>query len=98
MPITDPQSDPFVAGIRDRIAELDRRLVETLNARLELVAELKRYKERHDLPFLDPERERLLIDHLVATNRGPLSADGLRAIYGEVLDLVKRELASGDFA
>jgi len=51
------------------------------------------------LPFLDPDRERQLLDDLVSANRGPLSDEGLRELFGELLDLTKREVAGdGDAA
>ena len=83
-----------ITRLRDEISELDRRILDAVNARVELVAELKRYKEEHGLPFVDPDRERQLLDELVAANRGPLSDDGLRDLFREVLDLVKREVSN----
>jgi chorismate mutase len=83
-----------ISRFRDEISELDRRILDAVNARVELVAELKRYKEEHGLPFVDPDRERQLLDELVAANRGPLSDDGLRDLFREVLDLVKREVSN----
>ena len=82
-----------ISRFRDEISELDRRILDAVNARVELVAELKRYKEEHGLPFVDPDRERQLLDELVAVNGGPLSDEGLRDLFREVLDLVKREVS-----
>ena len=45
-----------VERFRDEIRATDRALTAALNRRLELVAELKRYKDEHGLPFVDPER------------------------------------------
>jgi chorismate mutase len=56
------------------------------------VAELKRYKDAHGIPFVDSEREAQLIDERLSENPGPLSDDGLRAFYVELLALMKREL------
>jgi len=44
------------------------------------------------IPFVDPERERRLLDELASANRGPLSAEGLRELFCELLDLTKREV------
>jgi chorismate mutase/prephenate dehydratase len=81
-----------VERFRDEIREIDRALTAALNRRLELVAELKRYKEEHDLPFVDPERERRLLEERLAENQGPISDEGLRAFYVELLALIKREV------
>ena len=85
-------ADAEVARFRERITELDRLIVDGVNRRLELVAELKRYKDEHGLAFVDPDRERSMVESRVEENDGPLSDDGLRAFYVELLALTKREL------
>ncbi len=84
--------DPLIQLLRERIADNDRKLVEALNARLQLVARLKRLKEERGLDFVDAAREKWLLQHLGGANRGPLSAEGLREFYTELLDLTKREV------
>ncbi|MBA2332014.1 MAG: chorismate mutase [Actinobacteria bacterium] len=83
--------DP-IESIRTRLTELDERIVETLNRRLELVTELRRVKAARGLGFLDPAREEWLRSHLETFNRGPLSADGLNELVSDVLALMKREV------
>lgn len=85
-------TDDAVSRLRDEIRSVDRELTAGLNRRLELVAELKSYKDAHGIPFVDAEREARLIDERLAENPGPLSDDGLRAFYIELLALMKREL------
>ena len=70
----------------------DLKIVEAVNARLELVARLKRVKEERGIDFLDPAREEWLLQHLAEANPGPLSAEGLRELHAELLALTKREL------
>ena len=84
--------DPRIAQLREQLTANDVEIVEALNTRLELVAELKQVKEEIGADFLDPAREEWLLQHLASTNRGPLSEDGLREIYTELLALTKREL------
>jgi chorismate mutase/prephenate dehydratase len=81
-----------VEHFRAEIGALDREILAAVNRRLEIVAELKRYKDEHGLPFVDPEREAQLLDALVRANAGPLSEEGVRALFVDVLALVKREL------
>jgi chorismate mutase len=85
-------AEDTVAALRERIAAQDRALLAAVNERLRLVAELKRWKADHGLAFLDPERERRLVEALAAANEGPLSEEGLRELFAAVLDLTKREL------
>jgi chorismate mutase len=85
-------SDPVIEQFRERISEIDQALLATVNARLELVAELKRYKESKGIGFVDPERERALLAELAEANSGPLSEEGLRTLFEAVLALTKREV------
>ena len=87
-------ADDEVARFRERITELDRLILDAVNRRLELVAELKRYKDANGIAFVDPDRERSMVETRVEENDGPLSDDGLRAFYIELLALTKRELES----
>ena len=87
--------DPHVRGLRDRITELDRGILEALNARLRLAGELKCYKESRGLELVDAEREEWLLHHLAEHNPGPLSREGLEQLYRAILELVKRELVRG---
>ena len=87
-------ADPVVAALREQITALDVRLLETVNARIETVEKLRRYKAQNDLPFVDPDREQALLRELKALNTVPLSESGVEELVTFVLDLVKRELTS----
>ena len=89
-------SDPLIRQLREQISDNDVAIVEAVNARLKLVARLKRVKEERGIDFLDPAREEWMLQYLTRANRGPLSPDGLREIYTELLDLSKREVARGE--
>ena len=94
---TEP-NDPLIRQLREQLSDNDVKIVEALNARLKLVAQLKRAKEERGIGFLDPAREAWMLQYLTRANRGPLSAEGLREIYTELLDLTKREIAREDEA
>jgi chorismate mutase len=93
-----PSEDPFVAGIRRELSDIDRALVEIVNRRLRLVAKLKRYKDEHGIGFVDLAREEWMLQYLRRANRGPLSAEGLSHLYHELLDLTKREVLAQEGA
>jgi 3-deoxy-7-phosphoheptulonate synthase/chorismate mutase len=86
------ETDPLIKQLREQISDNDRVVVEAMNKRLQLVAQLKRYKESRGIGFLDPEREEWMIQYLSRANRGPLSAEGLRELFAAILDLTKREV------
>jgi chorismate mutase/prephenate dehydratase len=91
--VAAPEQDPVIRELREQISEVDREILERINTRLGLVARLKRHKDEHGISFLDPEREASMVDARVRENRGPLSEDGLRSFYADLLALTKRELA-----
>jgi chorismate mutase len=87
--------DPLIKELRRQISDTDRSIVDAFNARLRLVARLKSHKESRGIDFLDPEREEWMLQDLTRANRGPLSADGLKELLEEILDLTKREVKRG---
>ena len=90
--MSESHIDPTVLRLRGEISEVDRAILAVVNARIELVAQLKRHKDAVGLPFLDSDRERRLIEELDEKNGGPLSAEGLEELYTYLLDLTKREV------
>ena len=86
------EPDHVVGRLREQITANDRVLLGAVNRRLELVAELRRYKEERGIDFVDPERERWMLADLERANGGPLSDDGVRKLLAFLLDLTKREL------
>jgi chorismate mutase / prephenate dehydratase len=85
-------NDDVVNGLRDEITAIDRKLVALVNRRIETVARLKRHKDEHGIAFVDPNREAQMIADRLRENEGPMSDDGLRAFYIELLALIKREV------
>jgi chorismate mutase len=93
---TTVNDDPLIKQLRQQISDTDRSLVDSFNARLRLVARLKSYKESRGIDFIDPEREEWMLQYLSRANRGPLSQDGLKELFDEILDLTKREVQRGE--
>jgi chorismate mutase len=85
--------DPVIKAFRDEIVALDVRLLGIVNARIQAVEKLRRYKAQRGIAFLDPAREAWLAQYLKRVNAGPLSEDGLGELHRFVLELVKREVA-----
>lgn len=89
-------ADQVIRQLRAEISDNDRALVEAVNRRLRLVAQLKRYKEARGLEFVDVAREEWMLRDLLRANRGPLTIEGLEEIYAHVLDLTKREVGRAE--
>jgi len=88
----EQNNDPLIRQLREQISDADRTIIEAVNVRLKLVSRLKEYKESRGMSFVDPEREEWMLSYLTRANRGPLSGEGLNEIFGEILDLTKREV------
>jgi chorismate mutase len=85
-------SDSETQRLRDEIARRDDTILAAINERIELVAELKRHKERTGADFVDAAQEERLLERLETANAGPLSREGVRQLFRDVLALVKSEL------
>ncbi len=94
----DPARDALIRQMRDQIVDNDLKLIQAINKRLDLVAQLRAYKEAQGMPFVDQSREEWMHRFLQGANKGPLSADGLSEIYGHLLELTKRETAKREMA
>jgi chorismate mutase len=87
----DQANDPAVTEVRSQITATDERLVALVNARIQLVAGLHAHKREHGYDTVDPDRERLLLEHLEQVSDGPLSNEGLRKLYATVIELCTAE-------
>jgi chorismate mutase len=92
--VADTNTDPVIRNYREQISDNDLKILEALNKRIKLVKSLKDYKEAQGLSFYDPAREDWVITYLCRANRGPLSNDGLREVFGLILQWAKREAAA----
>lgn len=72
-------------SIREKIDELDNRLVEVLNERLQLAAEIGRLKRSQGGQIYVAEREDAVLRKVIARNQGPIKHEALRAIYREIM-------------
>ncbi|HEY8028785.1 MAG TPA: prephenate dehydrogenase/arogenate dehydrogenase family protein [Gaiellaceae bacterium] len=80
-----------LSGLRDKIAAVDREVLEALNRRLELVRRVRALKQETGAPLIDAAREAELLDELVRSNDGPLGEAAVRSLFSAVLDLMKQE-------
>ena len=85
--------DPVVAAFRERISAADDEVLAAVNRRLSLVAELHAHKRRNAYPVFDAAREQDVVARAIARNGGPLSEEGVRALYGLLLPLCTTEAA-----
>jgi chorismate mutase len=85
-------TDVAVVKARREIDAVDRELLGAVNRRFELVAALHEHKLANELPLRDPGREDSMIAALREENPGPLSDEGVEALFHFVLDLIRKEI------
>jgi len=86
----EPPAPGELDDLRLRIDETDRRLIELLNERAEIVARVGEVKRADGVPIYAPHREAAVLKRVLAMNAGPLSDRAIEGVY--------RELMSGSFA
>ena len=79
-----------IADWRKKIDDLDRRLVELLNARALAAKEIGKLKEHTNMPIYEPDREKVIHENVRKHNRGPLPDDDLKNIYERIIDVMRR--------
>jgi prephenate dehydrogenase len=81
-----------LTDLRERIAAIDAELLDRLNRRLALVAQVQERKQESGTRLIDSKREAELLQDLAGANAGPLSEGAVRSLFSAVLDVMKQEL------
>ena len=76
----------ILAGCRDRIDDLDRRILELLSERTRIVEEIGRVKRHLSLPIYEPRREDEVFENVTTHNPGPLSAESVKRVFERIID------------
>jgi len=71
--------------IRQKIDHIDRQLVELLNERLALAAEIGKVKRSQGGQIYVAEREDAVLRKVAGQNQGPIKNEALKAIYREIM-------------
>ena len=75
-----------LAHCREKIDELDLRLVDLLNERTVVVEEIGRIKQHLTLGIYEPKREEQVYANILEHNRGPLPDDAIKRIFERIID------------
>ncbi len=77
-------------SLRQQIDATDEEILTLINRRLSLAQSIGEIKNREELAVLDPKREQEVLDHLRRHNTGPLSDEGLRNIFREIISAARQ--------
>ena len=75
---------------REKIDEIDRKLVELLNERSRCAIEIGRLKRALNMRVYDPQREREVFRRVREENNGPLDNESLQRLFERVIDECRR--------
>lgn len=71
--------------LRGEIDGIDAALLELLNRRANIVIDIGKLKRSANLKFYSPERERAIIERLIAINKGHFPNNAIKVIFREVI-------------
>jgi chorismate mutase-like protein len=71
---------------RERIDELDRRILDLINERTRIVERIGQVKRRLDLPIYEPKREDEVFANVTGHNRGPLPPEAAKRVFERIID------------
>ena len=86
----ESESQSELTSRRAKIDKIDRKVIDLLNERANVVVEIGQIKRDHDSAIYVPDREKQVLDQVRRYNQGPLSDRCVGAIW--------RELMSGSIA
>jgi len=90
-PMNARGDDPVLLALREEIAAADRDLLAAFTRRLQVAAKIRAHKADRGYEFIDPERERKLLEEWRRANNGAVSDETLLELFESVLGLSKRE-------
>jgi len=71
---------------RRRIDEIDKKLVELLNARSQCALEIGKLKQAAKIPLYQPDRESEVLANAEHNNSGPLTDAAIRRLFERIID------------
>jgi chorismate mutase-like protein len=71
---------------RERIDQVDLRLLELLNQRTSIVEEIGRIKQELRMPIYEPKREDQVFANVLGHNHGPLPPEAVKRIFERIID------------
>ena len=79
-----------ISDWREKIDELDRKLVELLSQRAHAAHEIGKLKRGAGMPIYEPDRERNVFSNVRSVNPGPLPDRDLLRIYERIMDIMRQ--------
>lgn len=88
--MTHEAAHTALAACRDRIDDVDRRILDLLNERTRTVEKIGQIKQAAGLPVYEPKREDQVFANIAGHNQGPLSNDAARRVFERIIDEMRK--------
>jgi chorismate mutase-like protein len=88
-PVLEDAEDA-IERLRANIDQVDEVLLKLLNQRAKWALEIGDVKQRAGLAIYQPDREALVLEHVLTINRGPLRSDAIRRLFERIIDENRR--------
>ena len=83
--MTPEEARRLLEDSRAKIDSLDRKLVDLLNERTRMAAEIGRAKSVLEMQILEPRREESVFRNVTVHNHGPIPNEALKRIYEQIM-------------
>ena len=84
--------DPVLAlgQCRERIDQIDLKILSLLNERTTIVQEIGRVKREANLAIYEPRREDQVFHNVTSNNPGPLPNEAVKRVFERVIDEMRK--------
>ena len=79
--MADDRGSGAIEKFRAEIDEIDSELLRLLNRRALCAQSIGKIKKENNQPIHVPERERVVLERLIARNQGPLTAEAVEEVF-----------------
>ena len=80
----------LLAKCREKIDQVDRKLVALLNERTAIVEEVGQIKKAASMRIYEPRREDQVFENVTSNNQGPLPHDAVKRIFERIIDEMRK--------
>jgi len=78
-----------IAGWRNKIDEIDNKLLKLLNERASYAIEIGKIKKKEGIKIYDPAREDEIFKNLCNSNEGPFKNESITNIFRKIIEETK---------
>jgi chorismate mutase len=78
-----------IEELRNRVDQVDRELIRSLNERARIVQEMLAIKTEAGKPLFDPRREEEILRKIAEENEGPIYDSSIREIFEVILHRIR---------